>query len=63
MSGRRLQSRFERSSPRIRLRMMLFEPTTRILIAILLLTWAGFSVFMLLASGKGNQLAHWIASL
>jgi len=43
--------------------MMLFEPTTRILIAILLLTWAGFAVFMLLASGKGNQLAHWIASL
>jgi len=40
---------------------MFFEPGTRSATAILVLTWAGFAVFMLLASGQGTQLAHWIA--
>jgi hypothetical protein len=53
------QSRFKRRRSRIRLRMF-FEPGTLTLIAIFVLTWVGFAVFMLLVSGKGIEVAHWI---
>jgi hypothetical protein len=60
MAGsQRSQSRFKRRRLRIRLRMF-FEPGTLILIAIFVLTWVGFAVFMLVVSGKGTQVAHWI---
>jgi hypothetical protein len=60
MSGsQRSQSRFKRRRSRIHLRPY-FEPGTRILTAIFVLTRVGFGVFMFLVSGKGTQLAHWI---
>jgi hypothetical protein len=40
---------------------MFFEPDTRSATVMFVLTWAGFAVFMLLASGHGTQLALWVA--
>jgi len=54
-----VHSGYRRRRRRIRASMLL-EPGTFIALALLILTWGGFAVLMLHASGKATHLASWL---
>lgn len=60
--SRHSQSRFRRSSPRLRFRMF-FEPRTLMALGLFTLTWAGFALVMLQVSGKWTAVATLITRL